>query len=113
MKKKKDKLRGGESESERLSFWVQETGRGGLFQYFGLLTLVWQALVEAFQVGRRRRRGRGRETEQDRERAVLCIHYSLAGAFNAMKKHKSQLVWYRYLHIFFSRYIYINKLRKL
>ncbi|XP_046964291.1 N-acetylglucosaminyl-phosphatidylinositol de-N-acetylase [Vanessa cardui] len=31
----------------------------------------------------------------------------------AMKKHKSQMVWFRYLYIMFSRYMIINTLRKI
>ncbi|CAH0713708.1 unnamed protein product, partial [Brenthis ino] len=31
----------------------------------------------------------------------------------AMKQHKSQMVWFRYLYIMFSRYMIINTLRKI
>ena len=31
----------------------------------------------------------------------------------AMKQHKSQMVWFRYLYIMFSRYMVINTLRKI
>jgi len=31
----------------------------------------------------------------------------------AMKKHKSQMKWFRWLYIYFSRYMYINSLREI
>ncbi|CAG4933045.1 unnamed protein product [Colias eurytheme] len=31
----------------------------------------------------------------------------------AMKRHKSQMVWFRYLYVIFSRYMVINTLRKI
>ncbi|CAH1640933.1 unnamed protein product [Spodoptera littoralis] len=31
----------------------------------------------------------------------------------AMKKHRSQMVWFRYLYVFFSRYMIINTLRRI
>lgn len=31
----------------------------------------------------------------------------------AMKRHKSQMVWFRYLYVAFSRYMVINTLRKI
>lgn len=33
--------------------------------------------------------------------------------FGAMQQHKSQLVWFRYLYLAFSRYIIINTLRRI
>lgn len=34
-------------------------------------------------------------------------------SLNAMKAHKTQLVWFRYLFIAFSRYSFVNTLRKI
>lgn len=31
----------------------------------------------------------------------------------AMKKHNSQMVWFRYLYVMFSRYMVINTLRRI
>lgn len=30
-----------------------------------------------------------------------------------MKQHKSQMLWFRWLYIIFSRYIFINSLREM
>jgi N-acetylglucosaminylphosphatidylinositol deacetylase len=93
-----------EKKKVALGFWVQETATGGLFQYFGILTVLWQSLLSSC-VG-------GKETKAKTK--VLCMQtYSLSTALRAMKMHRSQLVWYRYLHLIFSRYVYINRLRKV
>ena len=38
---------------------------------------------------------------------------SCALAMRAMRAHRSQLVWFRYLFVLFSRYAYVNTLRAL
>jgi len=83
------------------SIWVQET-YSGLSQYLGPLTVVWRCLrtfLGASSCGR--------------ERVVCTAVTSFLFAFRAMRAHRSQLVWYRYLHLVFSRYVYINVLRAL
>jgi len=74
--------------------WMQQTF-GGLGQYGGLLCAL---------LCKRRRR---------KKRTVTCVQLSCIKAFLAMKQHRSQLVWYRYLHLIFSRYVYINVLQKM
>ncbi|KAG8200237.1 hypothetical protein JTE90_025013 [Oedothorax gibbosus] len=50
----------------------------------------------------------------------FCINSSFASTFQdvkttwkSMRDHKSQFVWFRKLYIVFSRYVYINTLKKL
>lgn len=47
---------------------------------------------------------------------VFVAHSSISEAytlgFGAMKKHKSQLVWFRYLYLIFSRYMHVNVLKQ-
>lgn len=31
----------------------------------------------------------------------------------AMRQHKSQMSWFRWLYVYFSRYMYINSLREI
>ncbi|XP_022115195.2 N-acetylglucosaminyl-phosphatidylinositol de-N-acetylase isoform X1 [Pieris rapae] len=47
-----------------------------------------------------------------------CFRYFLRWTesrrvLRAMKKHKSQMIWFRYLYVMFSRYMVINTLRKI
>ena len=75
--------------------WVQRTF-GGPSQYLGALQLLlWHAFG-------RRKNG-----------VVACTLATLVPALRAMRRHGSQLVWYRYLHLLLSRYVYINLLKKL
>ena len=75
--------------------WVQRTF-GGPSQYLGALQLLlWHAFG-------RRKNG-----------VVACTLATLVPALRAMRRHDSQLVWYRYLHLLLSRYVYINLLKKL
>lgn len=41
---------------------------------------------------------------------VLC---SPRIAWSAMRKHRTQLVWFRYLYLLFSRYVFLNTFRRI
>merc|ERR1711904_245426 len=86
--------------------WVLRT-LGGISTYFGVLVLLRRLLLLP---KRKRNKAKPKRTKNEE---VVCVQFSCEAAFNAMKKHKSQLVWYRYLHLIFSRYVYINVLHKL
>lgn len=42
----------------------------------------------------------------------LCLGSPLP-VWRAMRRHRSQLVWFRYLYMLFSRYVTINTLRRI
>ncbi len=91
-----DEGEGGESEGGeggRLVIWMQQTF-GGIAQYGGLLCALLCP--------------RGKE----KKRAAF-VQLSCRKAFLAMRQHRTQLVWYRYLHLLFSRYVYINVLQQI
>ncbi|CEM25307.1 unnamed protein product [Vitrella brassicaformis CCMP3155] len=46
-------------------------------------------------------------------RALDALQLSPLRALRGMMNHRSQLVWYRYLFVFFSRYVYINTYERL
>ncbi|CAD5206140.1 unnamed protein product [Bursaphelenchus okinawaensis] len=69
--------------------FVLETVRV-LRKYIGILDLVPSHLTSTF----------------------LCLSGPLA-AWKGMKAHKSQLVWFRYLYLVFSRYVVINSLKRI
>lgn len=43
----------------------------------------------------------------------VCISLNPTKIYLAMLQHRSQLIWFRYLYIIFSRYIFINTYKKL
>ena len=44
---------------------------------------------------------------------TFLILSSPLNAWSAMREHKSQLVWFRYLYLIFSRYIVVNTLKRI
>lgn len=50
---------------------------------------------------------------------VLSTHWCIVGWSGmrqiqvAMRQHRSQMVWFRWLYIYFSRYMLINSLREI
>jgi N-acetylglucosaminylphosphatidylinositol deacetylase len=43
-------------------------------------------------------------------RRTLCVGGGWAAAARAMRAHRSQLVWFRYLYICLSSYVHVNTL---
>ena len=66
--------------------WVLRT-LGGISTYFGVLVLLRRLLLLP---KRKRNKAKPKRTKNEE---VVCVQFSCEAAFNAMKKHKSQLVW--------------------
>nr|AAN60997.1 N-acetylglucosaminylphosphatidylinositol deacetylase [Trypanosoma brucei] len=71
-----------------------------LEKYVGILSTV------GYTVGIHRCGGR-------RNHVILIPPTSLFTSFSAMRKHKTQLVWFRYLFVWFSSYSYVNEVKEL
>nr|CCC95775.1 unnamed protein product [Trypanosoma congolense IL3000] len=56
---------------------------------------------------------RGRRCSVCRGFTAIISPTSVFTSFGAMRKHKSQLVWYRYLFLCFSSYSYINEMNEI
>ncbi|KAI1711093.1 glcNAc-PI de-N-acetylase domain-containing protein [Ditylenchus destructor] len=50
--------------------------------------------------------------KNDSQTKFICVANPLR-VFQAMRQHKSQLVWFRYLYLLFSRYVTVNSLKLL
>uniref|UniRef100_A0A0K0EVS9 N-acetylglucosaminylphosphatidylinositol deacetylase n=1 Tax=Strongyloides venezuelensis TaxID=75913 RepID=A0A0K0EVS9_STRVS len=49
-----------------------------------------------------------------RSRYIYISNFSnVLSAYSAMREHKTQLVWFRYLYMIFSRYIFINTFKRI
>lgn len=84
------------------SVWAQVTCPRAC-QYAGFLSLLWHVLRTSLSVlfGK---------PESSR---ITCVTHTMLPAYKGMRMHRSQLVWFRYLHLIFSRYVYINVLQRL
>jgi hypothetical protein len=57
-----------------------------------------------------------RQAADIRHRPSIHVYNDLSGwvtAFKAMLAHRSQLVWFRWLYLLFSRLMWVNELKEL
>ncbi len=101
---------------------------GPLDLFFSLLELLWGWVVRLLGGGRRgprarnasgsrHRTGTRQEEEEEEEEEEhdfrLCLNDNPCRTYRAILAHISQFVWYRRLFILFSRYTYLNTLRRV
>jgi len=71
-----------------------------MFKYIGnLAPLYYRMLAEAL----------GPQSGASSANRFVSSFRGYAIAFNAMQEHSSQLVWFRWLYILFSRYMWMNE----
>lgn len=81
-------------------------------KYMGVLGVVFEAvdlLLNSLLSESPRGRTLGRPK---RVVALISLDEAIVYGYGGMKRHYSQLIWFRYLWLFFSRYLHLNTLRR-
>jgi LmbE family N-acetylglucosaminyl deacetylase len=90
----------------------QESAAGGMPGWTSVAaSLPAAALLCAVAIGMCRMRATSKGTA-DLTR-VCCINVRPWACHDAMRSHASQYVWYRRLHVLFSRYVWVNTLQRM